>query len=859
MGGVRIDFFISHAGADRAWAEWVAWQLREAGYSVELDVWDWAAGWNFVTAMNDALARADRVVALFSAAYFDRSRYTTEEWSAAMVHVPGADQERLVPVRVEEVSADQVPPLLRPLISRDVFGISEQAARQALLEAVTGPVRPASKPEFPGGQGNLGKALPQRPGTWPRVWNVPARNPGFTGRDGLLVTVREALLAEDRAVVQALHGMGGVGKTQLATEYANRFARTYELAWWVDSEQAELIGDQFAALGLALGCVPARAATEAVRQAVLGELRRRGRWLLVFDNAERPADITGWLPGGDGHVLITSRERGWDEIAVPVEVDVLTRPESAAILQGRVTGLIRADANRLADQLGDLALAIAQAAGFMAETGMPAAEYLGLLRTRAGQLLDMKEGRPSSYPQSLAAVTGLIADRLAGEDQAAAELANMCAFLAPEPIPENLFTGAASELPGELAARAADPLAWRQTLAHLTRHSLARIDQGRGLQMHRLTQAVLRDRLTPDQAAATRKRTEAMLAASNPGDMPNPVTWPQWARLMPHLLAADLAGTDCPGLRSLAGDACHYLILRGDNPTAYDLASHLRQHWRDRLGTDHEHVQVAAHFLAWVLRVTGHYAEARDLDQDNLDQRRRELGENHPRTLASANNLALDLHRLGDVHAARVLNQDILDRHRQILGENHPRTLASAGNLALDLHALGEVRAACDLNQDILKRRREILGEDHPDTMRAALNLAIDLRDLGEVQAARALDEDNLARKRRVMGEDNSSTLLSASNLAADLRALGEVRAARDLDQDTLDRQRRVLGEDHPETLTTAGNLAEDLRALGEVRAARDLDQDTLDRRRRLLGEEHPETLISARNLAEDLRALGET
>ena len=124
-----------------------------------------------------------------------------------------------------------------------------------------------------------------------------------------------------------------------------------------------------------------------------------------------------------------------------------------------------------------------------------------LLRTQAGQLLD--QGRPGSYPRSLAAATRLIADRLAGEDPAAAELASVCAFLAPEPIPEDLFTGAAGELPGELAARAADPLAWRQTLAQLARQSLARVDQ-RGLVMHRLTQAILRDRLTPEQAAATR-------------------------------------------------------------------------------------------------------------------------------------------------------------------------------------------------------------------------------------------------------------------------------------------------------------------------------------------------------------------
>jgi hypothetical protein len=819
MVGDSADFFVSHAGVDRAWAEWVAWQLTEAGYTVELDVWDWAAGQNFVTAMSDALGRCARVVALLSAAYFDRSRYTTDEWSVAALHMPGTGDNRLVPVRVEDVPTKDMPAVLRPVVYRDLFGVGEEQARQVLLEAVAGPRRPDHKPVFPGhgtpgGMNRMGGAGPRLPGSVPRVWNVPARNAGFTGRDGLLVAVRERLLAGDRAVVQAFQGMGGVGKTQLAAEYAHRFAGTYDLAWWVNSEQAGLIGDQFAALGMALGCVQPGASAEVVRAAVLGDLRGRGRWLLVFDNAETPADITPWLPGGVGHVLITSRERRWAEIAAPVEVDVFARSESVTILQGRVTGLSDADADRLAAQLGDLPLGVAQAAGFMAETGIPAAEYLGLLRTRAGQLL--AQGAPGSYPRSLAAATQLIVERLDRDDPAAAQLASVCAFLAPEPIPEDLFTSAAIRLPDELAARAADPLAWRQTLAHLARQSLARIDQ-RGLVVHRLTQAILRDRLSPDEAAATRVCSEVILAASDPGDPPNPVTWPRWARLMPHLLAADLAATDNPDLRWMACYACWYLLTRGDTRPGYDLTSDLRQHWRARLGDDHEHTQAAAAYLGLALQSLGRFAEARDLDQDTLDRRRRVLGEDHPNTLVSANQLVNDLRFLGEVEAARELARETLDRKRRVLGEDHRSTLVSASELAANLYQLGEVQAARDLDQDTLDRKRRVLGADHPDTLISATQLAVDLYQLGEAQAARDLGQDTLDRKRRVLGADHPGTLISASNLAADLYHLGEAQAARDLDQDTLDRRRRVLGADHPDTLASANNLAADLRLLGEV------------------------------------------
>jgi TIR domain len=136
--------FVSYAGRDRTWAEWVAWHLIEAGYRVEVDSWDWSAGDNAVLRMSDALERADRVVALYSEAYFERPRFTTDEWTAVMA---GPDRQgRLVPLRLEDVLP---PAVLRPIVWRDLFGLTEGQARQALLAALAGDGQPTVRPVFP--------------------------------------------------------------------------------------------------------------------------------------------------------------------------------------------------------------------------------------------------------------------------------------------------------------------------------------------------------------------------------------------------------------------------------------------------------------------------------------------------------------------------------------------------------------------------------------------------------------------------------------------------------------------------------------------------------------------------------------
>jgi len=801
--GGRRDFFISHAGHDRAWAEWVAWHLSDAGHNVELDCWDWGPGDNFVLKMSKALDSADRVVALLSPEYFESSRYTADEWSAALVK-DEAGQHRLLPLRIAPCD---VPHLLRPLVSSDLFGVAEDEALQRLLAAARGPVRPGGRPVFPPGGAPRGRraptgSAPRLPGSLPLVWNVQQRNPAFVGRDTALVELRDQLLAGGTAVTQALHGMGGVGKTQLAVEYAYRFSGAYELVWWIAAERAELIATQLAELAVETGVAEDTAEIQAAVSVLYSDLRRRGGWLLVFDNAEDPRALQQWLPGGPGHVLITSRNPNWGEIAAPVNVAVFALGESVTLLRRRVPGISAADAEHVAVELGNLPLALAQAAGVLSETGLPAAAYVEHLTGHASKAL--AEGTPASYSRSLAAAVTDAAARLADAEPAAAALLQLSAFFGPEPIPTSFFT-AAAQLPATLAEIAADPIRLHRALGRISSYGLARLDQA-GFQVHRLVQAIVRDRLPAEQRHDDSACVAALLVAAGPADTNNPALWPAWASLLPHLLAANPAESDNANLRRLAARALLYLLRRGDSVTAENLGKILHQQWAERLGPDHADTLAAATELAFAYRDRGHLAETRALVEDTLARRRRVLGDDHPDTLRSASDLAVTFAEFGELHPARELAEDTLARQRQILGDDHPDTLRTANNLASALAGLGEYQAARELAEDTLARQRQVLG-DHPDTLNAASSLARTLAGLGEYQAARELAEDTLARQRQILGDDHLYTLANAGRLGMVLLNSGNPFAARQLLKPTLTACRKTLGVDHPVTRQVAETL----------------------------------------------------
>lgn len=532
----KKDFFVSYTGADQAWAEWIAWELEDAGYSVQLQAWDFHAGENFVDNMQKALETTERTIAVLSASYFE-SEFCKQEWTAARAKEGKEGHERLLPIRTANIDP---PGLFAPIAYVDLFDARETEARRRLLAGVQrARAKPTWRVAFPG---KYVQEKPRFPGALPAVWNVTHRNPYFTGREDLLERLRTNLTTGTTTVVkqsQAITGLGGVGKTELAIEFAYRFKDTYRLVWWIRTEDRTSLVTDFTALARELD-LPEKgeADQQVVVEAVRRWLRTNGDWLLIFDNAEDEGLISDFVPHGDtGHVIITSRHVLWDRIASPLPVDLWKRTESVSFLQERTGEKDEDAANELAEILGDLPLALEQAAACVKRTQKPLAWYAD--RLEKGQRAKLWAMRKDAE-RTVTATWTLSFERVETESPAGAALLKLCAFLGPDDIPLDVIRDGGQHLPEPLSTACRDEIDFEDSIGAALRYSLARRD-GDALFVHPVVQMVTRDQLPEEHCknwAACAVQILSAALSPFPHSAFDAHIAAAYDRLLPHALAA---------------------------------------------------------------------------------------------------------------------------------------------------------------------------------------------------------------------------------------------------------------------------------------------------------------------------------
>ncbi|MBO0803755.1 MAG: tetratricopeptide repeat protein [Nocardiopsaceae bacterium] len=754
----------------------------------------------------------------------------------------------------------------------------------------------------------------------PAIWgDVPARNKNFTGRDEILARLREGASSRVTAVLperdpnnpipQGVQGLGGVGKTAIAIEYAHRYRSDYDLVWWIPADQLPSVRGSLGALAqrLRVDAEP-MAGLDGLITAVLDKLRRGepyDRWLLIFDNADRPEDLNNLIPRGPGDVLITSRNPRWESVIATVSMDVFLRAESRDFLLKRVPrSLSEADADRLAKELGDLPLALEQAGAMLSETGMVADEYLRLLKEHVTEI--MAEGKSLDYPHSMTAAWKMSVDVIREQRPQALELLRCCAFFGPEPIPRDVFRRGVQETGTPVAKALSDPIQSASAVRELARYALVTLD-GNAIKVHRLIQALLRDELTEEQRSAYRNEAHLILAAAAPADPDDATTWPQFQDLLPHVNAesTELRRSRDPIVRDLVRGVIRYLYLSGDYRSALDLAERFIEQWTRDSGPDNEDVLRTQRHLGNIQRNLGRFPEAYKVTEDALAKSRATLGEDDPTTLSLRTGFAADLRARGSFAAARNLDAESRILLERTYGSDDSRTLRLLAGLALDhvlnsdydegrnlyeqafrgmsrpssgatvldvlnawvgiawtLRLMGKFRESFDVSEDARDYGQELeeIGPEHLSTLRAVNAYLIVSRRLSDkredaLELGRATLE--LATRRYRDGHpDTLAIAISVSNLLRTIDTRHHPEALR-LAETTVERYPAVYGEGHPYTHGCRTNLALLKRVTGDPATARELDEKALAGLDAGLGRDHHFTLVTAINLASDLAVLG--
>ena len=713
--------------------------------------------------------------------------------------------------------------------------------------------------------------------------NLPPRNEAFVGRGAYLERLRDRLT--DGGGPVTLAGGAGVGKSELAREFAHRFAYDYDVVWWIPAQDRETVQAALGELAEEINAVDGAGAAEAALAALSASRGAVARWLLIYDNADDADVLTGLQPRpGSGHVLITSRDDGSSNLPAPLEVAAFSGDESVAMLR-RVLGIRADDARAIAGALEHLPLALRLATAWIRERirslehdGVPNLEAVNrcvaelLERLRGSADGEPAERIPGSRTTTVARVLDITLDTLRDTEfgPLAIRVAELGAFLSPEGIGLPLLRSvsmltqlaAAADVDAEELLLTAGEIDLVLTVG--ARFALFDVDWGRGaaLRMHRAVQVLLRETIPEPQRHVRHRQVLYGLAGYAPTD-PEADDLRYAAvfdELQRHLVPSDALTADEPPVRHWVVKQIRYLYRLNDSD-AWQSAVQLAQPACERWTANGEFDQLTMRLFvqtANLHRALGRYQEALRLDEQVLGEQRRRYGLRHFRTLIAGRGRGGDLRGLGRFEDALVEDQATLGGFQAVLGDDHQNTRMAVNNLAISFLLTGDAREALRLAHELRGRLMMLYGPEDPWTWRASCLVGTFEREAGEYDLSLATLREALARVHELHSAGHLDELHVNRSLAVTERRLGHTIAAKKRSAEAFRGYRDQLGEDHPLTRASLLSLAVDYYRTGDAGVAVQHALRCLRGYERTLESGHPFTAVCSVNLGLFQRGVGE-
>ena len=656
---------------------------------------------------------------------------------------------------------------------------------------------------------------------------------------------------------QAISGLGGIGKTQIAIEYAYRYRDQYQAILWVNASSREAFTSDFVKLATLLN-LPEQYEQdqEFVVRAVKRWLSAHTFWLLILDNVDNLEMLADYLPlYSSGDVLLTTRLQALGTLAHSIEVEKMGLVEGVKFLLRR-TKLLSADAEldqstrenqetavEIVTALDGLPLALDQVGAYIEETHCSLTHYLNLYGSSRKELLRRRGRFPADHPDSVAITWSISFQKVEHESMAAADLLYLLAFLDPEAIPEEIIIKGAPELGPALEPLENDLLQVDTIIELLLRYSLIRRDsEVKLLKIHRLVQAVLKDSM--DKVTQRLWAERAIRAVNRIFPDVELNTWEECQRCLPQVLIFANYVKEYqlafPEAARLFNEAATYLMAHAQ----YELAELLLQRTlsirQQVLNADHPDTARTLNDLGVLYLTQSKFQQAEPLLQEALSIRQNKLGIEHAETATSLHNRARLYYEQGLYPLAERMYLEALEIRRRVLQSEHLDIAQSMNKLAELYAVLGKFSQAEALYEEALSSQKNTLGSENPQVARTLNNMALLYRSKGEYKQAEKYYLQALDIQEQILGDNHPDVAETLNNLARLYRAMGAYEKAEPLYQSALHIRKTTFGSDHPQVAQSYYSIAKLYHSQGKYSEAENLFEQALHIQEQRLGTNHP-------------------